>query len=260
MTRPRPLSFDRVRVVLDADAGQLRRPELRRHPMAPRFVLTLPGRAEAEAPAHRAAPGPGQPMADARAPDPSALPAAVVGAARPDDGEAPPAGAATDAPAAREAQEAQEANEAHEAPDAPQAARWQPDAAGAPPHRPHAAVAQGPPPAAPLPAQAVPVSAIARAVEDATAVRALAAVIVDTCSGDDKRDTGPWSFALPLVEQGFGASRLDLRLSRESLSLRFECDGPRTRELLCRHTASLKAQLDEQIRPPLEVDIAVCEL
>ncbi|WP_425258730.1 type III secretion system protein SctP [Rubrivivax sp. RP6-9] len=106
---------------------------------------------------------------------------------------------------------------------------------------------------------AVPIAAIARSVQEATAMHAVAALVLDTCSGDAKRETGPWEFTLPLHGQGLGRTSLLLRLSRELLSLRFSCDGPDTRDLLSRHSASLLDQLQTQLAPPLVVDIVLSD-
>jgi hypothetical protein len=102
-------------------------------------------------------------------------------------------------------------------------------------------------------------AAIARSVQEATAMHAVAALVLDTCSGEGKRETGPWEFTLPLHGQGLGRSSLLLRLSRELLSLRFHCDGPDTRDLLSRHSASLLDQLQAHLAPPLVVDIVLSD-
>jgi hypothetical protein len=106
---------------------------------------------------------------------------------------------------------------------------------------------------------AVPIAAIARSVQEATAMHAVAALVLDTCSGEGKRETGPWEFTLGLHGQGLGRTSLLLRLSRELLSLRFSCDGPDTRDLLSRHSASLLDQLQTQLQPPLVVDIVLID-
>ena len=106
---------------------------------------------------------------------------------------------------------------------------------------------------------AVPIAAIARSVQEATAMHAVAALVLDTCSGEGKRETGPWEFTLPLHGQGLGRTSLLLRLSRELLSLRFSCDGPDTRDLLSRHSASLLDQLQTHLEPPLVVDIVLID-
>ena len=90
-------------------------------------------------------------------------------------------------------------------------------------------------------------------------MHAVAALVLDTCSGEGKRETGPWEFTLPLHGQGLGRTSLLLRLSRELLSLRFSCDGPDTRDLLSRHSASLLDQLQTHLEPPLVVDIVLID-
>jgi hypothetical protein len=216
MTRSRPLSFDRVRVVLDAESGLLRPVEPRRGPPAPRGLAALPWRMAAAVPAR---PAPAAAVKPAAAPQPPAGPLV------------PAAPSADPAPA----------------PTLPAPARV--DAVG-----PRTRNAAQP---TPQPDSDIPVAAITRAIQDAAAVREIVTLIADTCNGEGRRETGPWSFSLPLAEQGFADASIELALSRESLLLRFVCVAARTRELLWRHADSLKGQLQEQLRPPLEVEILV---
>ena len=102
---------------------------------------------------------------------------------------------------------------------------------------------------------AAPIAAIARAVEESAALQSVAELVVRTCEGDGKRETGPWELTLPLQAHGLGRSRLMLRLSRELLGLRFECDGRDLRDLLWRHSKSLQARLEERLRIPLEIEL-----
>jgi len=104
---------------------------------------------------------------------------------------------------------------------------------------------------------AVPVAAIARAVEDATTLRALVDLVAETCSGEGKRETGPWEFTLPLRAHGLRETRLCLRLSQAQLSLRFLCDGASARDLLSRQSTTLREQLSVRMNPPLEVEITL---
>jgi len=103
------------------------------------------------------------------------------------------------------------------------------------------------------------IGAVTRAVDEARRLRCVVDLVRETCSGEERRETGPWEFSLSLEPQGFEDATLDIRLSRQSLALRFSCASRATLDLLSRHTSTLQAQLDEQIKPPLAVEIAVCE-
>ena len=100
-----------------------------------------------------------------------------------------------------------------------------------------------------------PIAAIARAVEESSALESVADLVVRTCDGDNKRETGPWEFTLALQAQGLGRSLLRLHLSRELLKLRFECDGLSLRDLLWRHSKSLQSRIEERLQIPLEIDV-----
>jgi hypothetical protein len=108
---------------------------------------------------------------------------------------------------------------------------------------------------APLPYTALPIQAIARAIEHSSMVRNLTDLIVNLCDGEESRKTGPWEMSLPLDRDGLGRSMLHLRLSLDTLGLRFVCDGQAEHDVLSSRVGELKSQLDERLHPPLEVSV-----
>lgn len=106
---------------------------------------------------------------------------------------------------------------------------------------------------------AAPLAAVARAVEEAAVVKALVAMLVDTCGDESTRETGPWDISLSLQSFGLGESHLDLHLSRELLSLRFHCLGPGVASLLSRHRNTLLGLLQQQLHPQLVIEIAIVD-
>ena len=106
---------------------------------------------------------------------------------------------------------------------------------------------------------ALPIAAIARSVRDASAMRSVMELVLDTCSGDGKRETGPWDLSMSLQEHGLGRSTMFLHLSRELLSLRFQCDGAPVRDLISRHADTLQSQLEAHLQLPLKIDIALTD-
>lgn len=246
MASPKPLSFQRVRLMIDAEPGQCRPRGVPRHPPAPRPALELAWRQAARQP-----PAPPAPQARPRPEGAGPAPAPADAAVRVDDDRRPaPPQASPTAPLADDG--------------APPNACPQEGGAG----DPHdtgvptagavrATVANRPAPPVPL---AVPVAAIARAVEDATSLHALVDLVVETCGGEGKRETGPWEFTLPLHAQGLGETRLCLRLSQMQLDLRFLCDGPSARDLISRQSSTLREQLSVRLSPPLEVEITLDEV
>jgi hypothetical protein len=237
MSVSKPLPFARVRVMVDTGEGLCLRPDARRAWASARRGAELAWRMPAEA---------ATPPADDRPDDPADAagdPAGTVGRDRTGAAARPPL---------------QVAPHGDEAPQRrPAAPREMPEP------QPHTASRPDPmPPALPpagLPGMAVPVAAIARAVEEAEAVQLLTALVVETCSGEGKRETGPWEFTLPLNAHGLGGSTLCLQLSQRLLSLRFHCDGRDARDVLSRHRGTLQQQLQEQMRPPLEVEVLLVD-
>jgi hypothetical protein len=238
MAGPKPLPFSRVRVLENAESGAYRRFDERRLPQG-----------------HR--PGPLIPWRQQPRPQPeAALPAppTAVDAEEPEAGE-PKAGLAAAGTAA-----------AHRrVDDAPAIADASTDDAGPdePAHEPPEAAPRGPRrrPGAWLaePQATAPIAAIARAVEESAALQSVADLVARTCEGDGKRETGPWELTLPLQAHGLGRSRLTLRLSRELLKLRFDCDGRSLRDLLWRHSRSLQSRLEERLQLPLELELELCD-
>jgi hypothetical protein len=107
--------------------------------------------------------------------------------------------------------------------------------------------------------RALPIAAIARSVRDASAMRSVMELVLDTCSGEGKRETGPWDLSMSLQEHGLGRSTLCLHLSRELLSLRFQCDGVPVQDLISRYADTLQSQLEEHLQLPLKIDIALTD-
>ena len=106
---------------------------------------------------------------------------------------------------------------------------------------------------------ALPIAAIARSVRDASAMRSVMELVLDTCSGEGKRETGPWDLSVSLQAHGLGSSMMFLHLSRDLLSLRFRCDGVHVRDLISRHADTLQSQLEEHLLLPLKIQIALAD-
>jgi Type III secretion protein (HpaP) len=236
MASPKSLPFDRVRVMIDAQTGLYRRPEERRAVPGlrpgPQMLWRQPAKAPAAAELSGPALGDAVELAGGELLEPLVVDTAGPQKPAPDEGAM--------------------ADEA----DA-DIATWVGQADGAQSRRPELRQRQAEAPRAG--AAALPLAAIARAVEESAAMRSLAALVLDTCSGEGIRETGPWEFTLPLQAQGLGRSSLCLQLSRELLLLRFCCDGPDTRNLLSRHSVTLQNQLRERLEPPLEVEVVLSD-
>ncbi len=112
------------------------------------------------------------------------------------------------------------------------------------------------PPPAPL-ERPGPVAALVKAVETTTAFRRLADLVVDTCGDEALRDSGPWEFSLDLAGVGLPGHRVDLRLSRQLLELRFRCADPEGLTLLSRHQAGLAELVQAGLGAPLEIEITM---
>lgn len=100
-----------------------------------------------------------------------------------------------------------------------------------------------------------PVRAIVRTVRQATLLRGLIGTIAEVCDGGENQRLGPWDMTLPLGGHGLGRSTLNLRLSLGDLLLRFQCDGQDKFDLISAGAEGLRTELQETLRPPLDVRI-----
>ncbi len=100
-----------------------------------------------------------------------------------------------------------------------------------------------------------PVAAIALSISRASALLDVCALVVELCGGERQHLAGTWEATLPLGQQGLGGTLLWLRLSAESLALRFICDEQRTMDLVRPRIDELRRRLLEQLAPPLELSI-----
>lgn len=255
MAGPKTLPFNRVRVMVVLQDGACPLPDKRRLLPEPRRALERPWRdpglhkaAGTPAVVHRAAAQPamatapadgtelqpasqdGTTAASASAQDPTRLPGEVQNDS---PGERPDAGPASESGVESNREPRVEGLRGRPSP--------------------------GRDPAETMTRTGSPLSAVARAVEEVAVVRALAEVLVETCSGDAWRDTGPWEFSLQLQALGLGQSSLELHLSRDLLSLRFRCDTLATAHLLSRHRDTLLALLQQQLHPQLAIEIAIVD-
>lgn len=99
------------------------------------------------------------------------------------------------------------------------------------------------------------IAAIARSIERAACLRDVADQVVELCDGEASRRAGPWTLALPLDRHGLGGTVLQLHLSHDALSLRFDCDGVGARDVLSSRIDELKCDLQHRLDPPLQVSV-----
>jgi hypothetical protein len=247
MPAPKPLPFDRVRVILDAEAGACAAAVRRRPALASLHTLErsrFEARAErraspsAAAAAGRAAAALGVPAEAAREP-----PTENAGEPAPDT---EPGTAASLPWSGGGEQERDESGEPAAEP-LPAAAQAEPE---------DRAVSEAPAQAGSRLGALSPVAAVARVVEETSFIHALAELLSDTCGDEALLETGPWEFSLQLKSVGLGASSVDLVLSRELLQLRFHCRGAGVAGLLLRHQETLVAMLQRELPGPPDIDIA----
>ena len=101
----------------------------------------------------------------------------------------------------------------------------------------------------------VPVRAVVRSLRQAVVLRGLSGTIAKVCDGEENQRLGPWEMTLPLSAHGLGRSFLNMRLSLGELLLRFQCDGKDKLDLISAGAEGLRTELEETLRPPLEVRI-----
>ena len=246
MAGPKSLPFDRVRVIVNAEAGPCCVADRVRSLTPPRWALERPWRdaklekaASAPASARRAgaqsagpAPPAGEPGTgsgdEIAAGDDRRATVLVVPALAGQQEQAEPAGNTEPEPAPAPSQPPRTSGDW-------QRGRQQVGAVG-------------------------PVAAVARAVEESALIHALADLLRDTCGDEALRETGPWEFSLQLHSVGLGDSSVELRLSRELLSLRFCCREPGIAHVLLRHKDRLLEMLQQELPGPLEIEISVVEI
>ena len=247
MPAPRPLPFDRVRVIAAADAGadaaalRRRTPVLSVHPIERIRLDAKPERRalSAAVPAGAAAPQASgcQPVSEpldigtgeaAAGPGEDAADRVLPGAKQPEaiDLVEPPDEPAPDPEPVR------------------QELPVEPELRGQSRVRPE---------------MAAPVAAVAKAVKDVRYVQALAELLLDTCGDEALRDTGPWAFSLHLKSVGMGESSVDLQLSRELLQLRFQCRGEGVADLLSRRKDTLLTMLQRELPGSPDIEITLVQ-
>ena len=250
MAGPKSLPFDRVRVIVNAEAGPCRLADRVRPLAPPRWALERPWR---DAKLEKAA---SVPASAHKAGAQSAGPATLSGEPATGGGDDIAAGDDRQAPVLGEPAFAGQQEQAEPANNTEPEPEPEPAPAPSQPARAAGDWQQGR-----RPVGAVgPVAAVARAVEESALVHALADLLRDTCGDEAWRETGPWEFSLQLHSVGLGDSSVDLRLSRELLSLRFCCRGLGTARLLLRHKDRLLDMLQHELPGPLEIEISVVEI